>query len=109
MSSRGWVLALVFLVASACTATDPPPGIDDLELGGTLRLTSPHDPFATFLNPEPNPQALDPTFEYESMAWELLRCCLTRTLYSYVGRPAEEEGSELRPDLASGLPSVSAD
>jgi peptide/nickel transport system substrate-binding protein len=61
------------------------------------------------LNPEPNPQALDPTTEYESMAWELLRCCLTRTLYSYVGRPAEDGGSELRPDLATELPSVSGD
>jgi peptide/nickel transport system substrate-binding protein len=40
---------------------------------------------------------------------ELLRCCLVRTLLSYTGRPADEGGTELRPDLASSMPSVSAD
>jgi peptide/nickel transport system substrate-binding protein len=40
---------------------------------------------------------------------ELTRCCLTRTLLAYNGRPTEEGGAELRPDLASELPAVSED
>ena len=32
-----------------------------------------------------------------------------RTLYSYNGRPTDEGGAELRPDLATGIPVVSSD
>ena len=39
----------------------------------------------------------------------LFRCCLVRTLLSYNGRPTEEGGAELRPDLAIDLPEISAD
>jgi peptide/nickel transport system substrate-binding protein len=39
----------------------------------------------------------------------LTRCCLLRTLLSYNGRPIEEGGAALRPDLAESLPHVSAD
>ena len=38
-----------------------------------------------------------------------MRCCLLRTLISYNGHPTEEGGTELRPDLASGMPEVSRD
>jgi peptide/nickel transport system substrate-binding protein len=77
--------------------------------GGTLRLATPVDPVVPFTAPEPDATALDPTFAYEWMSWELLRCCLTRTLLSYNGRPAQEGGSEVRPDLATRLPDVSPD
>ena len=52
---------------------------------------------------------LDPQKDYSSVAWELFRCCLLRTLFSYNGRPTSEGGAEARPDLASGPPEVSAD
>ena len=52
---------------------------------------------------------LDPQRDYGIIGWQLYRCCLLRTLYSYNGRPIEEGGAELRPDLARGLPEVSAD
>lgn len=39
----------------------------------------------------------------------IFRCCLTRTLLSYTGRPAAEGGWQLRPDLAESLPEVSPD
>jgi peptide/nickel transport system substrate-binding protein len=51
---------------------------------------------------------LDPA-TYGSQLWELSRCCLSRTLYSFNGRPAEEGGAEVRPDLAQGMPEVSSD
>jgi peptide/nickel transport system substrate-binding protein len=53
--------------------------------------------------------AFDPQVEYYSTAFELFRCCLLRTLLSYNGRPADEGGAELRPDLAAGMPEVSSD
>ena len=52
---------------------------------------------------------LDPQRNYAPIGWELYRCCLLRTLYSYNGKPTEEGGAELRPDLAASLPEVSAD
>jgi peptide/nickel transport system substrate-binding protein len=52
---------------------------------------------------------LDPQRGYSPESFELSRCCLVRTLFSYNGREAAEGGAEVRPDLASGLPEVSAD
>ena len=52
---------------------------------------------------------LDPQSAYDYGGWELFRCCLLRTLYSYSGRPTEEGGAEPRPDLAIGPAEVSAD
>jgi peptide/nickel transport system substrate-binding protein len=53
--------------------------------------------------------ALDPQWEYYPTSLELFRCCLVRTLLSYSGQPTDEGGAELRPDLAAGMPEVSAD
>jgi peptide/nickel transport system substrate-binding protein len=52
---------------------------------------------------------LDPQKEYYFDSWALFRCCLLRTLFSYPGRPTEDGGSELRPDLAAAMPEVSGD
>ena len=41
--------------------------------------------------------------------WELVTVLLFATLYSYNGKPAEEGGAEVRPDLAEGMPEVSSD
>jgi peptide/nickel transport system substrate-binding protein len=57
----------------------------------------------------PGDSTLDPSREYEGEAFELLRCCLVRTLYGYSGRPTAEGGADLRPDLAAGPPTVSPD
>ena len=57
----------------------------------------------------PGHPALDPSREYSYEPWEVLRCCLLRTLYQYSGRPTDEGGADLRPDLATGPPELSAD
>ncbi|MGZ6544467.1 MAG: ABC transporter substrate-binding protein [Actinomycetota bacterium] len=54
------------------------------------------------------PDTLDPK-EFDGQTWEILRCCLLRTLLSYNGRPTDRGGTLLRPDLATGLPDVSPD
>jgi peptide/nickel transport system substrate-binding protein len=56
----------------------------------------------------PGDPTLDPQREYTPETIEILRCCLVRTLYNYSGQPTNEGGAELRPDLATGLPIVSA-
>jgi peptide/nickel transport system substrate-binding protein len=93
------------LVAAACTSrgdgVESATGRGSASLrGGTLRLVVPDDgAVAVDLDPQ--------AYSYQS--WELARCCLLRTLYSYNGRPAEEGGAEVRPDLAEGMPEVSSD
>jgi ABC-type transport system substrate-binding protein len=51
--------------------------------------------------------ALDPQREYSAHAWELLRCCLARTLFSYNGHPTDQGGASARPDLEARPPNVS--
>ncbi len=68
-------------------------------VGGTLKLALQSDV----------QEAFDPQKEYYSVAWAIYRCCLTRTLLSYNGKTTAERGAELRPDLASAMPEVSAD
>ena len=53
--------------------------------------------------------AFDPQEVRFQPALEIFRCCLLRTLLSYNGRPTEQGGAVLRPDLAATLPAVSTD
>jgi len=79
--------------------------------GGTLRFTlDSWDDHAFELTSEDGRgyYALDPQTDGGTV-WELFRCCLTRTLMSYSGRPTSQGGADPRPDLAAGLPTVSAD
>jgi peptide/nickel transport system substrate-binding protein len=97
------LVAVVALLAGACggagQSTQGSRGTHILR-GGTLRVgllrwngRFPYDP-TTFSD-----------FELLSM----YPCCLSRTLFYYNGHPAAEGGGVLRPDLATGLPQVSAD
>lgn len=91
----------VLLVTGACTSGVEREGAsegDATPRGGTLRVAVPD----RLASPE-----MDPQRYYNALA--LGRCCLFRTLYSYSGKPTEEGGAEPRPDLAVGLPEVSAD
>jgi peptide/nickel transport system substrate-binding protein len=69
--------------------------------GGTLRVAVPDFWVVNF--------DLDPQRAYDPIPWELFRCCLLRTLYSYNGRQTEDGGAQLRPDLAAGAPEISPD
>jgi peptide/nickel transport system substrate-binding protein len=44
-----------------------------------------------------------------SDVYEVFRCCVGRTLLSYSGLPTRLGGADLRPDLATQFPDVSAD
>jgi len=99
----------VIIVATTCTSggngdeSEPQADASPLQ-GGTLRLAAPD--FGTWFM-YADGRLLDPQAGYGS--FELYRCCLLRTLYSYNGRPTEEGGAEARPDLAVGMPRVSSD
>ncbi len=107
---RAWqqlsaALALV-IIAAACTGGgSPEPSASptpSFARGGTLR--------AVFVNPQwYYPGTFDPQRAYKYDSWEVLRCCLLRTLLSYNGRSTDEGGAEIRPDLAIAMPEVSAD
>jgi peptide/nickel transport system substrate-binding protein len=96
---------VLLLAAGACTSGGDraertnEPNAASLQ-GGTLRVAVPDDGGVAV---DLDPQA------YWNQSCELARCCLLRTLYSYSGKPPEEGGAEVRPDLAEGMPDVSSD
>lgn len=117
----GWlVVALVTalllgapLASTGRAASEAPP--DDVlghARGGTLRVVIPDgNETQPSSFDEEAPTFLDAQIDMASAygTWELARCCLTRTLYSYNGRSTDEGGSRLQPDLAEALPEVSPD
>lgn len=97
-------MTILVLIASACTGgrgqSDAVPKANEAHpRGGTLRAAT----------PETSAVDLDPQRAYDGISWELFRCCLLRTLYSYNGTPTDGGGAEPRPDLAAGSPEISVD
>jgi peptide/nickel transport system substrate-binding protein len=98
--SRLAVIAALLFVSTACIG-----GGDDqastrggrqYPRGGTLHVASEHYTY-------------DPQVSYSTADWEVMRCCLLRTLFTYSGETEEDGGAIVRPDLASGIGSVSPD
>ena len=81
--------------------------------GGTLRIVLPGDqqPWGRFTETGGDPRTLDPHLDAYSPydTWELMRCCLTRTLLSHNGRSTAHGGARIHPDLAAALPEISDD
>ena len=102
---RRWPASLIaiLLIAGCTSETDRPEATsrpDTTPRGGTLRVAIPD--FTGYVD-------LDPQTSYWGAEWELFRCCLLRTLFSYNGKPTEQGGAVPRPDLAAGPPEVSPD
>lgn len=94
---------------TSCSAGKKPAAARDTNpRGGTLRVVEPRD-ISTISTEDPKSTALDPQMEYSYDSWELLRCCLLRTLLSHSGHPTDQGGANLQPDLAVKMPDVSAD
>jgi len=115
--TRASAAALAVLVVMAGCAAPPSPSASasasaSAPRGGVLRLAVPGDfPPGSLLpvTTDATGAALDPHAGLFFDSLELLRCCLGRTLVSHVGRPTDQGGTVLRPDLAEELPEVSAD
>ncbi len=100
------VIAVLAIVAAACGADETPPsspsasvGGEEIPSGGTLRMAQEGDVSAAY----------DPQKEYYQLSFEYFKCCLLRTLYTTNGLPVDQGGTELRPDLATDLATVSDD
>ncbi len=103
------VAGALLLSAAACNAPAPTAGVKILH-GGTLRVVMPRPGFFPDSVVFPSAETLDAYQDNATVdGFEVLRCCLGRTLLSYSGRPTRLGGADLRPDLASGFPEVSAD
>src|SRR4029450_12789081 len=106
MRLAGMTLALV--VAGACSSGG---GAGDAV--GQLHVAQAHPRGGVLRGAIPDAAAaildLDPQRAYDAAPWELFRCCLLRTIYSYNGTPTDEGGVVPRPDLAAGSPTISAD
>ena len=99
---RPAVLIAVATIVLACTAATPGPSPSPTPVsGGTLRIgaTGGTDAVRVFAY-------ADPAFP---TIGALLKCCLARTLLTYPGRPTDDGGTILQPDLAAGPPIVSRD
>jgi peptide/nickel transport system substrate-binding protein len=111
---RGWgrvIVAAALVVLTSCTAgqgsattaSPRPPS------GGTLRVAAVLDGSQgncwLLMCGEP----FDPQTRTVGPSFELAHCCLMRTLLGFNGRSVDQEGSELQPDLAVSLPTVSGD
>jgi len=80
--------------------------------GDTLRIVMPTEgAFGRFVDPAGDPGALDPHRDWPAPydTFELFRCCLARNLLSTNGRPVDQGGSHLHPDVAASAPEISAD
>jgi peptide/nickel transport system substrate-binding protein len=103
------VIAVLAIVAAACSGGDnnnaaSPSGGgsssgSEIPSGGTVKLAAVGDVSAAF----------DPAKEYYQLSFEYFKCCLLRMLYSTNGFAVDEGGSELQPDLAADMPTVSDD
>src|SRR5436853_4267946 len=84
----------VLLLFAACTSGGGPSTTPRAmpHQGGTLRVAT-GDFTLRF----------DPQTTYDQTAFELFQCCLLRTLLSYAGRPTQQGGATLLPDLAVAL------
>ena len=100
MVRRSRSLLVALLLVASCTSggttgTSAPPNPGS---GGTLRVGMTGAPYF----------GLDPQYEWFFATWEILRCCLVRTLMSYDGTSGVT-GTEPKPDLAAAPPDVSTD
>lgn len=112
---RAIAVGAALLLATSCTrdgdvAAAPTGRAVGPSGGGTLRLAATYDVTSVALwdgtaVPDAGP---DPQMSYGMTGWELLRCCLVRTLFAYPGLPGADGGAEARPDLASSV-DISAD
>ncbi|MCA1832223.1 MAG: ABC transporter substrate-binding protein [Actinomycetota bacterium] len=98
------LFAAVIITAAACGGGTPaPPKERTYPRGGTLRIGVAgsgiplDDSRFPYIDPQQNAER------------GLFRCCMFRTLMTFNGHPTSEGGTELRPDIASALPVVSAD
>jgi peptide/nickel transport system substrate-binding protein len=114
LSAAAALMVLLVACGEPLEGSPSPAGSPQVPTGGTLRIIVPRGcppPSALAACDEVGDPAiaLDPhgATWYDSM--ELMRCCLLRTLLSYEGRPTEQGGTVLQPDLAELPPEVSED
>lgn len=98
MSVRRVVALLSFLLLVNTTGARTPSTAAAAPRGGTLRV----------IMTRPEYFGLDPQSSYDPPEFELLRCCLVRTLMMFPGVP-EFPGTQPVPDLATAPPTVSPD
>jgi peptide/nickel transport system substrate-binding protein len=100
MRRRSVAVLLALVCVAGCTADSPTGAAAPSRgpVGGTLHVGM---SFGSFWG-------MDPRDEWSASTWELFRCCLVRTLFSYDVSGATRDLRPV-PDLATGPPEISAD
>lgn len=109
--SRYLLLAAAAALVVSCTADHPSGTVAPSwpTAGGTLRVAAVMDGSAGNCTLRMCGQPFDPQVSTLESSFELAHCCLMRTLLGFNGRSVDQGGSELQPDLAAGLPTISGD
>jgi len=105
---------LFAVLASGCTSghlPGPGPGPSTAGAGGTLRvgLLSADGAVSGWCPLLICGKTFDPQSTSFVDVFELDRCCFMRTLLSYPGASVADGGTQLRPDMARSLPTLSSD
>jgi peptide/nickel transport system substrate-binding protein len=95
---NAWVFLALLLGLAVSSVALPRVDATSAESGGTVRVALADAPWAEF----------DPQASYTAQQWEILTCCLQRTLMAYPGFPGAV-GAHAVPDLAVAPPQVTAD
>jgi peptide/nickel transport system substrate-binding protein len=103
--------ALVLVVVASCTSTGGSRPTRAVEgAGGTLRVgLLGHGAVSGWCPMLMCGMTYDPQSTSFPDVFELNRCCFVRTLLTYNGGSVADGGTVVRPDLATSLPTVSAD
>lgn len=107
-----WLLALGCGTQNPVPSGSPTPDPNADRRGGILHVSMDLAGYEEFQLSEDGTSfnfVWDPQATWAAEPFELFRCCLLRTLMSYNGRPTNEGGAVVRPDLADGEPMISAD
>ena len=108
---RSLIVASALAMAASCTAGHPGSTAAPSwpTTGGTLRVAAVLDGSAGSCTLRMCGQPFDPQVSTLEASFELAHCCLMSTLLGFNGRSVDQGGSELQPDLAAGLPTISGD
>jgi peptide/nickel transport system substrate-binding protein len=105
------IVAGALVVLTSCTAgqESATTASPRLPSGGTLRVAAVLDGSQGICWLRMCGEPFDPQTRTVGPSFELAHCCLMRTLVGFNGRSVDQGGSELQPDLAVSLPTVSSD
>jgi peptide/nickel transport system substrate-binding protein len=108
------IVGILAIIAAACGGDDGGGDTTGVTASGTTGATGetgaiPVGGTAKFALVGDVGSGFDPQKEYYSVSFGYFSCCLLRTLFATNGKPVDQGGTDLLPDIAAADPEVSED